>query len=324
MELLMTTKYLKPALVTIISVLISLVLSEILLRGFSYLRQNYDVEMWHYANFLKQPVMDERSHIHRNNSFARIMGKDSTINSQGLRDKEFSYDKPKLTYRILSIGDSYTFGFGATQNQVFSKLLEKKLANKIIDKNIEVLNMGVGNYNTKQELAALKIEGLKYHPDHILWNFYINDAEETQKLNPTFLSTHFIALVYFKSFLYKLKASLVPQKNYVDFYLTTFEGESGKKFYKQLDELINLCLRNNIKLTVTLLPDFKKLAPYPFQSVHAQIKNYFISKGVNVIDTVEAFAPQKEKNYWVAHDDPHPNDKAHAIIAQKIFQELKL
>ena len=73
-----------------------------------------------------------------------------------------------------------------------------------------------------------------------------------------------------------------------------------------------------------LLPDFKKLSPYPFQPIHNQIKNYFISKGVNVIDTVEAFNPQKEKSYWVAHDDPHPNDEAHAIIAQKIFQELKL
>lgn len=306
------------------TVLISLLLVEMGLRVLSHIRQNYDVEMWRYANNLKITVNDGRSHIHTVSTNAHIMGKDVTLNSKGLRDREFPYEKPNNTYRIVSIGDSYTFGFGADQDKTFSKILEKRLNEQHSGKTYEILNMGVGNYNAIQELASLKLEGIKYHPDHILWNFYINDAEETQKLKPSFISTKLISMVYLKSFIYKMKASLNSKSNYVDFYKSTFQGESGARFIKTMDQLVELSQSQHIPLTVVLLPDFRRLQNYPFAQEHLLVVNYFKSKGINVIDTVEAFDPQKEKEYWVAHDDPHPNDGAHEIIAQKIFQGFKL
>lgn len=319
----MWTNHLKRLSVLTVTILLSLALVELSLRVLSHIRQNYDVEMWRYANDLKIPVDDERSHIHAQSKNAHIMGKEVQLNSHGLRDREFSYEKPNNTFRIISIGDSYTFGFGADQDKTFSKLIEKKLNEQHPEKKYEVLNMGVGNYNAIQELAALKIQGLKYHPDHILWNFYINDAEETQKLKPSFLSTSLISMVYLKSFLYKMKASLISKSNYVDFYKKTFQGESGKHFFEAMDQLVDLSQKAKVPVTVVLLPDFRKLHNYPFAEEHALVVNYFKSKGINVIDTVEAFDPLQEKKYWVAHDDPHPNNEAHEIIAQKIFQGFK-
>ncbi len=316
----MWTNYLKHLSLIIFTAILSLALVEVSLRGLSHIRQNYDVEMWRYANTLKVPVEDERSHIHAQSKKAYIMGKEVQLNSHGLRDREFTYEKTSNTFRIISIGDSYTFGFGADQDKTFSKLLENKLNEQHPNKKYEVLNMGVGNYNAIQELAALKQQGLQYHPDHILWNFYINDAEETQKLKPSFFSTKLISMVYLKSFLYKMKASLDSKSNYIDFYKNTFQGESGKTFFQAMDQLVQLSQTTKIPLTVVLLPDFRKLHNYPFAEEHKLVVNYFRSKGINVIDTVEAFDPQKEKAYWVAHDDPHPNNVAHEIIAQKIFQ----
>src|SRR2546430_1564409 len=47
------------------------------------------------------------------------------INSLGMRDREYSVEKPKGTYRILVLGDSYTFGSGVQADETYAKLLEK-------------------------------------------------------------------------------------------------------------------------------------------------------------------------------------------------------
>src|SRR5262245_55188805 len=43
--------------------------------------------------------------------------------------------------------------------------------------SVEVINAGVGNYNTIQEVQYFLTEGYKYHPDVVVLNFFINDAE---------------------------------------------------------------------------------------------------------------------------------------------------
>jgi lysophospholipase L1-like esterase len=42
-------------------------------------------------------------------------------------------------------------------------------------RNVEVLNFGVGGYDTLQEVASLEIRGLKYHPDLVVVAYCLND-----------------------------------------------------------------------------------------------------------------------------------------------------
>jgi hypothetical protein len=43
----------------------------------------------------------------------------------------------------------------------------------------QVLNMGVGGYQTLQEVELLRSRGLKYDPDYVLIGFCINDFHLT-------------------------------------------------------------------------------------------------------------------------------------------------
>ncbi len=84
------------------------------------------------------------------------------INSKGLRDDESSYSKPGHVFRIVTLGDSRTFGFGVPIEKHFSRLLEGYFV------DVEVINMGVNGFGVDQELLYLSSEGLRYEPDLVL------------------------------------------------------------------------------------------------------------------------------------------------------------
>ncbi len=94
-----------------------------------------------------------------------------TINSKGLRDKDYSYNKEMGRFRIVCLGDSITFGWGVDGNSLFTEMLEGYFT------NVEVINMGVPGYGIDQELLFLEQEGVKYHPDLVLIYVIPHDLE---------------------------------------------------------------------------------------------------------------------------------------------------
>lgn len=83
-------------------------------------------------------------------------------NSKGLRDKEYSYIKPKGKIRILAFGDSYTFGEGIEYGKRFTDIPENYYP------NLEIINFGVPGWGIDQELLRFAAEGLKYSPDYVI------------------------------------------------------------------------------------------------------------------------------------------------------------
>lgn len=91
------------------------------------------------------------------------------INSHGLRGPETTYAKPPGTFRILSLGDSVTMGWGVREEATYGRQLEEMLNEQSGgDLRYEVINAGVPGWNLENALAYLQGEGLKYDPDLIL------------------------------------------------------------------------------------------------------------------------------------------------------------
>lgn len=98
----------------------------------------------------------------------------ASTNSRGWRDDEVELDS-RDRFRIVAVGDSFTFGVAVDQGDRFSELLERT------DPRVEVVNLGVNAYGTDQELLVLEHEGLLYGPDVVLLlAFLTNDLEDIQ------------------------------------------------------------------------------------------------------------------------------------------------
>ena len=92
------------------------------------------------------------------------------INAKGLRDREYPYEKPEGTYRVLVLGDSFADALEVPLEDSFQEVLEVYL-NERLDRPVEVINGGVWGYGNDQELLFYRLEGRKYQPDLVLLAF---------------------------------------------------------------------------------------------------------------------------------------------------------
>jgi hypothetical protein len=95
------------------------------------------------------------------------------INSLGFRGSEPSARRPSI--RILSLGESTTFGDGVDWRETYSYLLEEALRARGHD--LEVLNGGQRAWTTVQTLRFLELELAEIDPDVVLlyheWNDFL-------------------------------------------------------------------------------------------------------------------------------------------------------
>jgi hypothetical protein len=90
------------------------------------------------------------------------------ISAQGLRDRLYAYRKHENTFRILVLGDSYTFGWGVEQEETFPKVLERKLNAGITSLMYEVINGGTLGYGIAHQYLFLRKYGYRFTPDLVI------------------------------------------------------------------------------------------------------------------------------------------------------------
>ena len=282
---------------------------------------HYGIEMWKYARELKQqssnPAM---GHEHRPNGRARLMGTDVVINSRGLRSPEFNVEPTPGVRRLIVLGDSLTFGWGVEEPDTYSRVLERMLNGS--GRRYEVINAGVGNYNTSQEVAWFAERGLAYKPDEVVLGFYINDAEPTPRRSESWLAARSYGYVVLASAWDALQRAMGMKEGFVEYYAQLYRDENPgwQASQKALDLLIETCRSRGIGLRIVLLPELHHVDDsYPFRFVHERVVARVTNQGVPVLDLDGAFKEHRPESLWVSPGDAHPNALAQRIIAQRLF-----
>ena len=100
------------------------------------------------------------------------------LNSFGLRSPEVAVPKPDGTFRVLLLGDSFTFGFMAREEEVFARLLETRLRQQDTSRTIEVVNAGVLSYCPLLEYLQYRHHLHALDPDLVVLNFDMSDVQD--------------------------------------------------------------------------------------------------------------------------------------------------
>ena len=135
----------------------------------NYIQFQKDASEYNKNLFYK--LKDNSEFIYCNREFSNSY----QTNSQGFRDDEASLKKPSMVF----LGDSYTLGWGAEQNESYESVVEHITG-------LKGLNTGVSSYGTARQsilLSSLDTSNL----DFIVWQYCYNDAWE----NKTYIDSGF-------------------------------------------------------------------------------------------------------------------------------------
>jgi hypothetical protein len=105
------------------------------------------------------------------------LGWDYQIAASRIRGPRKTGPKPAGMFRVITLGDSFTWGIEVKDEECFPHDLEKILQGQ---RTAEVFNMGVGSYGIDQMLLKYLQHGRQLRPDVVVLGIYPHDYDRTR------------------------------------------------------------------------------------------------------------------------------------------------
>jgi hypothetical protein len=304
--------------------LVCLLAIEGLTRLFLDTGMLYELEMWKYAREVKvRDPQPDLGHRHRANAHAALMGVDVRTNSLGLRSSEISEKAADGVARIAFVGDSIAMGWGVTEQETFVN--QTLAALTASGHKVDGFNLGVGNYNTQQELALFRDVGAPLKPDIIVLCYFINDAEPMPHYEDRgWLDEHSAAWVVVRYRLDLLFRQFGEAPDWKHYYRALYDDKADgwQRTKAAIAGFADAARALDAQLVVFNIPELRELKPYPFPDITAKVQKAVEKQGVPFVDLLPSVEALEPSTLWVTVPDPHPNSRAHTAFTKGMIPEI--
>jgi len=311
------------ALLTVILGLIALAGAEAYLR--STIGPMREGQLFEYrADSKRLKVMKPGMHMN-------IYGVEVQTNDLGFRDNRARVPpKAPGEFRIIVLGDSFTFGPGVDYEHLYTSLLREHLQRG--HPQVTVINLAVEGYNIIQYAAVLEEVGLSLEPDALLVSLFpVNDFElDTYAANYQLATGHPAAASWYES-LYVYRAYLhhagqvalkVLQKAVPS---ATADGPDygWDKNIAALREIAATTEAKGMPLTIALLPHTRGFRTQA--TIFGRINAYCRKSSLPCIDLLEPLRASGARDGALALNaiDSHPNVEYNRFIAAQLAPRLE-
>jgi lysophospholipase L1-like esterase len=166
------TRVLPNLLLVVAGVTIGLALSEVLLR-IVYAPPPATIDAFRLRSSSYYQPDEELGWVPRPNvnglhTQRRSFDSRFTTNSLGFRGPEVR-DRSDSIYRIVVLGDSFTWGFGVDDDETYAHYLGTLIS------GVEVVNLGVTGYGLRQIIGYYRRVGFDLRPDVVVLGLCLND-----------------------------------------------------------------------------------------------------------------------------------------------------
>jgi lysophospholipase L1-like esterase len=265
-----------------------------------------------------------------------------TNNRSGFRGRDFTVERAAGSFRVVVLGDSFTYGVGVADEETLPVQLEAALSERSGALGVEVINLGEPGIDTARELAHLR-KHRDLRPDVVVLAYVLNDASRAEgvgqrdaaadlvMLRPQHLEVGEASSLRDSALIRFVQHRLARRRAHehtLAAYLETFDPEVNAEGLAEteavLHELEAEVEASGAQLLVALYPILYQLGDdYPLEAAHRKLGEIFDRLDIPWIDLrTAAFAGQRAEALHVHPLDQHPNALAHGLAARAIADEL--
>jgi hypothetical protein len=248
-----------------------------------------------------------------------------TINSQGLRDREYDLAKPEGVFRIVLLGQSYVLGEGVNDGETFESLLEERLtaddAQSLGYTRIEILNFGAPAYSAMQQRADLVVGRVgKWQPDAVI---VVGHFREFAQIDD-----------YFMSYMRQRPKDRIPVSvsRWIDsagIQPTMTSQEATRRMAPFASQILRETYHDMVRRIDELgaTPVFAYI-PTPATRANADVLARYLETTKDAgfaawLDLRDAYQGLDESTLTIAEWDHHPNATGHRRLAERLHAELR-
>jgi lysophospholipase L1-like esterase len=269
--------------------------------------------------------------------FTKIDHKPVHINSHGTRGPDFSTEKPADTFRILSLGDSRTFGWGLSESETYSSRLQELLRQKSGGaKKVEVINTGVNAWSYSQMSVFFRDDALAWKPDVVILGEANLWTQFSEHNSPEFIRQmmwrvrlknflrhfaiyHYVVEVKLQKIYEEQRKKFIPVEPQQDpLFKEQQQKDPDAMFRSEIEDICRLAQTNHIATVMLFMPWSTELqatnAPAGLRIKRAVSR----SLGVPLVDMTPDLRPE----LYLEADPVHSDAAGNQIIAGKLFETL--
>jgi lysophospholipase L1-like esterase len=244
---------------------------------------------------------------------------DGPINSYGFRGEEFTLEKQPGTLRILSLGESTTYGDGLDWQKTYSYLLENTLCEE--GRHVQVINGGVRAWSTYQSTVFLSQQIDVIKPDVVLFYHEINDFLPTTFRGISFRGAGMNDVEVAQSMKRKAWIRWLTRKSAFLSGIRMIRARSEMALMRDLkEENTNLDILHELRLPYQFIPDTRPGEKKPWMSnenrlvrLPDELREIYLNALVDLVSTHHV-------SLILIHP-AYPQSKRHECILTRIANE---
>jgi len=273
--------------------------------------------------------------------YTKIGRKPVRVNSLGTRGPEFDPAKPAGTFRILSLGDSRTFGWGLAENETYSARLGDLLQQTVgASPRIEVINAGVNAWSFQQMQVFLRDTALAWKPDVVLIGEANLWTQFSEKSGPEFArkfmwrvrlknllrrsaTYHYVIEVRLKSVYERYRTRFIPVDPRRDeLFKEQQQSDPDAAFRAAIVELCQTARKAGARPVLLYLPTLDVLTGTNFSSIK-RLKSEVASELSVPLVSVEPRQPAGAAVELYLEGDPvHFNAAGNELVARELVKAI--
>jgi len=105
-------------------------------------------------------------------------------------------------------------------------------------------------------------------------------------------------------------------------YLNAFKDKNAQKKFDQIADINQRTQLTGGKLVMMIFPLLYDFQNYPFREIHEKITSFCAKENIPMLDLLPYYSKYNARDLWANPTDQHPNEIAHKITAEKLYDFL--